>query len=391
MAMDKLRGDKTIVLHIGAATQFMHIGPVIAELQKRATGDRLSFYIFAPDAELPKIRERLEKLGLDARCGSAQSVRFLIFCNLFLCVDQGMTFPYFGCKIRACSFHGQPSKGNVFQRFNFMQINTLFFYGPLMRDNYLAHKKNNPNWPDIDCYDVGQPLSDPFFNSVPDQVSARKKLGLNPSKHTIIYAPSFEYCSSMATDGSNIIDTLLGLDINLIVKPHPAFYNIAKFDDEFNQDIPNLNEWRDKVETYNTRPDCIFATDGTSLDLATALHAADMMVTDFSGVAFDGILSDLKMVFWDCPLLYSDYLPRRYGVDGDKARTELSSNVGRDAGILVKNSQDLIAAIKTYQKQPEFKHLERNQVREQLLFNQGRAADAMANKVEEIIGVSAND
>lgn len=391
MLLDKMRGRKTIAFNVNAATQLMHIEPVFLELQRRNSHQQYSFYILTRKAEMPIIKNRMDSLEYAPRIGSVQAARLLLFCDFFLSVDQGMVFPLRGCKIRACSFHGQPSKGNVFQRFNYRQINTLFFYGPLMRGNYLNHKKDNPHWPSIDCYDVGQPLSDPLFNQPPDKIAARNALGLDASRYTVIYAPSFEYCSSMATNGDEIINALLGLGINLIVKPHPAFYNADQFDDKFNKNIPNINEWRDKINKFKMHQNCVFEMDCASLDMATALSASDLMVTDFSGIAFDGIISDLKMIYWDCPTLYSEYLPEHYGVDGNKARDELASNVGREAGILVEDSEGLLAAIETYQQQPEYKSHERKTIREQLLFNPGQATKIMTDKIEQINGDFAND
>lgn len=385
MLLAKLHGRKPIVFHFNSATQFIHLEPVIVQLRDHGTLNRLSFFILTRKHEIDAMKERLAAIGLSSvPVRSEFSSRFLFFCDFLLSVDQGMIYPYVGCRIRACSFHGQPSKGNTYQFFNYRQINTLFFYGPLMRDYYLKTKKSNPSWPNIACYEVGQPLSDRLFNDLPDKLSARRRLGLEAPLFTVVYAPSFEYCSSMATHGTQIIDALLRIGVNVIVKPHPAFHNTYPFSDAFNQNVPNIREWREQVRRYNSNPLCVFREDG-SLNSVLALASADIMITDYSGIAFDGILLDLGMIYWDCPLLYSEYLPNRYGIDRETALEDLSCNVGRDAGIVVHDVAELAKAISVYRENRGHKAREREEVRRCLLFNPGRAAESMSRKIEKLI------
>jgi CDP-glycerol glycerophosphotransferase (TagB/SpsB family) len=217
---------------------------------------------------------------------------------------------------------------------------------------------------------------------------ARHRLGLDKSRLTVIYAPSFEYCSSLATDGRKIIDTLMALGINLIVKPHPAFYNASAFNDDFNRDIPTADMWREWIESRTDGHTCIFPLENT-LDPVLAIAASDLMVTDYSGVAFDGILQDLGMVFWDCPTLFDEYLPRRYGIDGRKAQSELACNVGRDAGIVVRDEYELVTALETYRKNARHLSREREEIRRCLLFNPGRATMVMASEIEKLLSTEA--
>jgi hypothetical protein len=390
MLIDKWHGKKTLVFHVNASTQLMHITSVLREFTGRKRERRMAVYMLTSCSDVIAVRSKLNAIVPGMSVHPQYAVRFLLLCDFLLTVDQGMIFPFFGCKTRACCFHGQPSKGNSYKMYNYRQINGLFFYGPLMRDHYLHTKESHPQWPTIDFHEVGQPLSDHRLNHRQDKETARQQLGLDPSRFTVIYAPSFEYCSSLATHGTEIIEALIGAHINVIVKPHPAFYNLSHFGDKFNRDIPNAKKWNGRVRAYASSANCVFAEDDT-LDSTLALSAADVMLTDFSGIAFDGFLFELGMIYWDCPLLYSEYLPRRYGVDGNTARDDLACNVGRDAGIVVQSTSGLIDAVDEYQADSSYKGSERNRIREQLLFNRGRATNAMANKIEEIIGAHAND
>src|SRR5690606_27679334 len=110
-----LKGRAVVVMHAGAATQLMHIEPVLEELLKRNSAGRISIYMLTGIPEIEAVKASLAILDPGIPVRSEQSARFVFFCDMLLTVDQGMIFPYFGCKYRACCFHGQPSKGNVYQ------------------------------------------------------------------------------------------------------------------------------------------------------------------------------------------------------------------------------------------------------------------------------------
>jgi hypothetical protein len=385
MLMAKAAGKKTIAIQC-ADTQFMHLKPVVEELARSAKFKQLSVYFLTNPASIAALHEQTKAVVPSAVLGSHFAARFLLFCDCYLAVEQGTSFPYFGCKIRACSFHGQPSKGNVYSRFKHKQINALFFYGPLMRDYYLKTRKLNPHWPKITWYEVGQPLSDKLFTGRLTKQDARGRLGLDHSLLTLIYAPSFEYCSSIGTDGMNIIDSLLELGINVIVKPHPAFYNAAAFEDDFNHAIPSAHAWGEYIHKLHAHPRCFFPPEN-SLESIVALSASDIMLTDCSGVGFDGISLDLGMIYWDCPAFFFEYLPRRFGIDGEDALRDLACNAGREAGIVVHNLEELASAVSVYRNDLGHKAELRKSVREKLLFNPGCAAKVMARELERLLGV----
>jgi hypothetical protein len=383
MLLDRVRGRSNLVFHVNALSQFMHIEPLFRELKQRQP-QSISVYLLAPAAEIKGLELRVASSPFPVILGLDKASRLLLFCDFFLTVDQGAPFPLVGCRTRACCFHGQPSKANTYQGYNYRQINTLFFYGPLMRNNYFRAKAQAPHWPDVKTHDVGQPLSDRLFHGHENKAEARRRLGLAADRFTVIYAPSFEYCSSMATDGRTIIAALLDLDINVIVKPHPGFYIAGTFNDAFNRGAPNAAGWRAYIEQFNARGNCVFTPDN-SLDSVTALSAANVMLTDYSGIAFDGILFGMGMIYWDCPKFYREYLPQRYGIDGALALNDMACNVGRDAGIVVRDTADLQEAVRRYQEDANFLEAERRQIAGQLLFNPGRAAAAMTDRIEEIL------
>jgi CDP-glycerol glycerophosphotransferase (TagB/SpsB family) len=301
-------------------------------------------------------------------------------------VEQSAGYPWFNCKHRICVFHGQPTKGNVYHHLNHARINGLFFYGPMMRDYFLKAKREHPHWPDIPWYETGQPKSDGLLRTLPAREAARRQLGLPPERFTVLYAPSFEYCSSLASHGSEIIESLLSQEINVIIKPHPAFYSKARMADGFNEEIPKAGDWSERIRRYDGLPHCLFREDN-SLDPSLAIAASDVVLTDYSGIAFDGILLDRGMVYWDCPKFFHEYLPQRFGVDGSSAKTELAANAGRSAGTVVSNIDELNDALESYRRNPQLMAEQRQEIRGQLLFNPGRATPAVARQLHLLLGV----
>ncbi len=379
----RLRTRRAIAFHLNTASQYPHVESLLTALANRQDFSS-PIILLISISEMRSIRSRLGPLSDDLYIIPDSAARFLVSCYFFLSVDQGATYPWFGCKFRACMFHGQPSKGNVYQRLNYKKINRLYFYGPMMREYYLKTRKEYPQWPEIPYFEVGQPLSDRLFHSRESKEDSRKRLGLAPDRFTVIYAPSFEYCSSIALHGPEIINCLLGLEINLIIKPHPAFYNQVAFTDDYNYSVPNSNRWSQKIEHYNSNPHCFFPAESLA-DSTSMLSAADVMLTDYSGVAFDGIILGLGLIYWNCPAFFSEYLPSRYGVDGSVAREDIACNAGRDAGIVVENLQELVAAIGQYQGCPSYRVAQRKQLAEFLLFNPGDATNKLLQNIENAL------
>lgn len=383
--LSKLMRKKTIVFHC-ALTHFSHIKSIIERLCIDHLRHRYNIIILCPHKEIQSIKKK--KFDKKIRYYSEYASRFVLFCDMILSIDQGMIYPWRKCKYQICLFHGQPSKGNSYIFFNPKGPNLLIFYGPLMRDYFLKEKLLHPEWPSIQYLEIGQPLSDMLFNDLPDKDNACKSFSINPDRYTILYAPSFEYCSSLATAGEEIIDCLLNENINLIFKPHPAFYKTYKSMDTTEKIEVNINDWITKISEYKKKDNFVFSYEN-NLNMQSAMAAADIMLTDYSGVAFDGILLDKKMIFWDCPKFFNEYLPQRYGLDPAKVKNDLACNAGRNAGIVVRDCNELVKAIKYYINNPDYLAKERADISQQLLFNPGKATEKLVNKIFELLEIDA--
>lgn len=92
------------------------------------------------------------------------------------------------------------------------------------------------------------------------------------------------------------------------------------------------------------------------------------------------------MVYWDCPTFFNEYLPAKYSIDWNSAKTDLGVNVGRDAGMVVSRIEELDEALEAYRRDSQLRAEQRKEVRAQLLFNPGRATTAMVDRLHLLLG-----
>lgn len=128
------------------------------------------------------------------------------------------------------------------------------------------------------CEQVGHVRFDRWFNgSLPSQTELLEELGLPPDRETILYAPTYgDLCSI-----DDWLPQLAALQAkyNVIVKLH---HGTAYLDSE--------KQRREAVSR------AFHAVLDDSYDLLFALRAADYLVTDNSGVLFDGLLAGKTII-----------------------------------------------------------------------------------------------
>lgn len=383
--ISNLSGKKTIIFQLHAANQIPHIRSIVKKLSTPPLSNKFITFVLVVPSEITSAKSEFEKNNLDVKVASYYSCIFLFFWDVVVAIDQRMRLPISTSKnkYRLCMFHGQPTKGNVYSGFNFRQFDGLCFYGPMMRDYYFSEKEKKPSWPDIPTWDIGQPKSDELFVTPINRFDAHKLLKLDPRLKSILYAPSFENCASMAEHGEEIINCLSSTDYNLVVKPHPTFYRKINKDDPYSHGMVHADEWRTRAADLRATGRVVFEVD-QQVDTRVALSAADILITDHSGIAFEAILLDKPVIYFDCPRFFDEYLPRRFGVDGAVAKKDIKCNAGRDAGIVVDNVKEMLSAVEKYLVNPALHAKDRKRVSDVLLFNKGRATEAFLHKINEI-------
>jgi glycosyltransferase involved in cell wall biosynthesis len=140
---------------------------------------------------------------------------------------------------------------------------------------------------------VGYPKVDCLVDGSLDRAHIQRDLGLDPSRPTVIYAPTWSPYSSLHASGEAIIASLARIGANVIVKLHDRSYDTSAR-------ASGGVDWRTRIE-YVCREHGAHLARG--YDGAPYLYCADALVTDHSSVGFEFMLLDRPIVVIECPEL----------------------------------------------------------------------------------------
>jgi hypothetical protein len=160
---------------------------------------------------------------------------------------------------------------------------------------------------------VGVPKVDCLVDGSLDRGAIERAIGLDPSLPTVVYAPTWSAYSSLNRSGLAVIDALVRLGVNVIVKLHDRSLDRAR--------SAGGTDWRFRLETLSRQGRVHVAR---TPDASPYLFASDVLVTDHSSVGFEFMLLDRPVVVLDCPQLV------------DKAR------INRDKVALLRNASTVV-------------------------------------------------
>jgi CDP-glycerol glycerophosphotransferase (TagB/SpsB family) len=140
---------------------------------------------------------------------------------------------------------------------------------------------------------VGYPKVDCLVDGSLDRRAIQAQLGLDPSRPTVLYAPTWSPHSSLNAMGDDIIRGLVQTGSNVIVKLHDRSYDAAAR-------ASGGVDWRSHLKRTCAESGVHLAEDP---DVSPYLMVADALVTDHSSVGFEFMLLDRPIVVVDCPEL----------------------------------------------------------------------------------------
>lgn len=151
---------------------------------------------------------------------------------------------------------------------------------------------------------TGMPKVDCLVNGAIDGPSVLRSLDLDPSRPTVLYAPTWSPASSLNAMGEDLIRALADMPVNVIVKLH--------------------DRSRDRRERYSGGIDWVARLEpllqkgrgriASGHDISPYLVCADIMITDHSSAGFEFLLRDRPIVRIHRPELitlaniHSDYV-----------------------------------------------------------------------------------
>jgi hypothetical protein len=133
---------------------------------------------------------------------------------------------------------------------------------------------------------IGMPKVDCLVDGSLRRDAVLHGLGLDPALPTVLYAPTWSPASSLNRMGVELVERLLALPVNLLVKLH----------DRSRDPRPRYSggvDWAGRLTPLLERPNARLAA---SANVTPYLAAADVMVTDHSSAGFEYLLLDRPLV-----------------------------------------------------------------------------------------------
>ena len=210
--------------------------------------------------------------------------------------------------------------------------------------------------PKLDCLVDGSLVRDEILSS----------LGIDPSRRTVLYAPTWSPHSSVVTMGEELVRRLGDAGYAVIVKLHDR-----------SRDLEYVNsggvDWGARLEPLLQRHGGLLATGSNS---SLYLPAADVMVTDHSSVGFEYLLLDRPLIRIHVPELITN-------TDIEPSYVELLAS----ASSSVNNVAETFAAVEQSFADPAFKSDDRVAVANEMFYKPGTATDRAVKELYELMEI----
>ncbi|PIE90829.1 MAG: CDP-glycerol--poly(glycerophosphate) glycerophosphotransferase [Acidobacteria bacterium] len=227
------------------------------------------------------------------------------------------------------------------------------------------YQKLQEMYPKDTFVQVGFAKLDPLINGdfTPFDLQAN---GLDPSKKTLLYAPTF-YPSSLELVPRSWPDEFA--EYNLIVKPH--FFSIAKA--RYAAQRERIDEWRKASNVYIARKD--------EHSLLPFMATADLLISEASSSLFE-------FAALDKPIIWCDFLKLRWTYRGPlryrfERRMDQDIKNYRHLGAHVGHYRELKKTVREQLSTPAMFHKQRREITAQLVGRvDGKASSRIADYLQ---------
>ncbi len=212
---------------------------------------------------------------------------------------------------------------------------------------------------------VGYPKADALTSRPCDTRALAASLGLDQTRPTAIFAPTFSPESALNVAGEAIIEALLGTGCNVIAKLHDRSLDP---DPRYTGGI----SWRERLSAFSG-PHFLLASGG---DSTPYVLASDVMVTDHSSIGFEFCAADRPLVVFDVPGL----------IAASRINPEKVALL-RSAATVVADTTELAAAVRQALAAPHLGAADRRRVASQVFFQPGTATDRALRLVYDLLAL----
>lgn len=278
-------------------------------------------------------------------------------CDLYLSADFSIAAPRAGTKVH--TFHGVSFRNHAVNTAA-LRYDLLLVAGPYMRRQFeergIVNAGNAHRFPV-----VGMPKLDALVDGSIDRARVFARLGLDPGRKTVLYAPTWsKKFSSLEVFRESMLEALAALPHNVVVKLHDNSLDPRKATRDWAAAIRAIENERIR-----------YCDDA---DVVPLMAIADLLVSDASSVANEFTILDRPIVFVATPGLREKV----------KEKADLDT-WGQRAGAIADAPANLRATIEAELAAPSARSPIRRALAADLFFAPGRATENAVREIERAL------
>ena len=238
----------------------------------------------------------------------------------------------------------------------------LFFINKRRLQNFIDTGAVDADSPAIRL--IGMPRLDCLVDGTLQRDAILNSLGIDPSRKTVLYAPTWSRYSSVATMGEEIVKRLGAAGYAVIVKLHDRS---RQADDYHSGGV----DWGERLEPLLRAHGGVLATGSNS---SSYLMAGDVLITDHSSVGFEYLLLDRPLIRIHLPELLAK-------TDIEPVYVQLMA----EAATSVNDIDELCAAVDQNFADPKAKSASRVHVAGEMFYKPGTATERAVSEMYDVI------
>jgi CDP-glycerol glycerophosphotransferase (TagB/SpsB family) len=354
--LSRRRGGRRILIDARTPVNYTMVAPVVRALEPDPRVE-----IFFTASEEPRKMSWIYQEAPQARLIHPSRATLMKF-DAYIASDfMWATLPRGTTRVQV--FHGVAGKyGFDAPDRSMLGWDRYFFVNERRLNNFVSSGALAPDSPAIRV--IGFPKVDCIVNGAYDGGAVLTSLGLDPSRPTILYAPTWSPASSLNDIGIELISGLCRMPVNLIVKLHDRSRDLRR---RYSGGI----DWVRRIRPILPKGRAVI---GSGHDISPYLVAADLMITDHSSAGFEFLLLDRPLVRIHRPQLiqlakiHRDYVAL------------LAS-----AALSAVDLPTTLAAVERALSDPDAYSAERRRVASELFYRAGSATERSVRALYEII------
>jgi hypothetical protein len=360
--LDRLasRGTRRILVDSRTPVNYTMVMPVVRAM---AADDRVQLYFTA--SEEP---DRLGAIYREADRGTrliGPKRAALMKWDAYLTSDfMWATLPRAAARIQM--FHGVAGKyGFDAPTESMRQWDRLFFVNERRLRNFVAAGAIDAG--SAAARLIGMPKVDCLVDGTIRRDEVLAGFGLDPAKPSVLYAPTWSPASSLNRMGVAVVEHLLDMPINVVVKLH----------DRSRDPRPQYSggiDWAAKLGAMLPPGRAMLATNA---NIAPCLVAADVMITDHSSAGFEYLLLDRPLVRIELMELL-----KQANIHADYVR------LLADASLTVREAAAAADAVERALANPSERSASRKHVAGELFYKPGTATARCATALYDVLALT---